>query len=64
MRTRKRQTLIQQSRRVSSEQKARYHELEGAGRRRVKREFFGLNRADEGAVEDRIQRFLDATLRD
>jgi len=50
----KRRTLIQQSRAVSSKVKAGYHELTGAGRRRVRRPFFGLSRADEDAAFARI----------
>lgn len=47
-------TLIQQSRSVPDEQKALYHQVLGAGRRRVKREFLGLNEADKAAITERL----------
>lgn len=59
-----RRTLIQRSRAVSSKAKATFHELEGAGRRKVKREFFGLNAQDEQALADRISKGLDDAIRD
>ena len=58
----RRTTLIQASRRVSSAQKAQWHELEGAGKRGVTREFFGLNATDEQAIEQRISDGLDRQL--
>jgi hypothetical protein len=57
-------TLIQQSRAISSKQKAEWHELEGAGKSHVKREFFGLNRDDETAIEQRLSDGLDRQLKD
>ena len=39
-------TLIQQSRRVPSGQKALYHQVVGAGKSRVLRPFFDLNAED------------------
>jgi hypothetical protein len=58
-----RRTLIQQSRSVSSAQKAQWHELDGAGKRGVKREFFGLNASDEEALAKRISDGLDQQLK-
>jgi len=55
-------TLIQRSRRVSSQKKAEFHELTGAGKRKVKREFFGLNRSDEDALTKRITDGVDQAL--
>jgi hypothetical protein len=57
-------TLIQQSRAISSKQKAEWHELDGAGKSHVKREFFGLNRDDEDALEQRLSDGLDRQLKD
>lgn len=48
-------TRIQQSRAKSPAEKATYHELLGAGRSKVKREFFGLNSDDEAAIYARIE---------
>jgi hypothetical protein len=56
-------TMIQQSRRKSSADKARWHELEGAGTRGVTREFFGLNASDEAAIAKRISDGLDQQLK-
>jgi hypothetical protein len=52
-------TLIQQSRRKSPAEKAAFHTLTGAGRSHVKRQFFGLSDADEDAIADRVDRYLD-----
>jgi hypothetical protein len=64
MAKRRRQTLIQQSRGISSQQKAQWHEIDGAGRSHVKRPFFGLNAKDEDAVVDRISQGLDEALKE
>jgi hypothetical protein len=45
-----RRTLIQHSRAKSPSEKASYHQLLGAGRRRVRREFFGLSDDDKSAI--------------
>lgn len=58
-----RKTLIQQSRALSSRQKAEWHEREGAGKSHVKREFFGLNAQDAQAIEKRISDGLDQALK-
>jgi phage gpG-like protein len=59
-----RRTLIQQSRGKSSKAKAEWHELTGAGKRKVKRPFFGLNRQDEDAITARIEDGLDRLLKE
>ena len=56
------QTLIQQSRRKSPAEKAAYHELTGAGRSKVKRPFFGLDRQDEDAILERVERGVEQLL--
>lgn len=55
-------TLIQQSRRLSSADKAQWHEL--GGTRGVQREFFGLNATDEAALAKRISDGLDQQLKE
>lgn len=55
-------TLIQRSRRVPSGQKALYHQVAGAGKSRVLRPFFDLNREDELSIEAEIERLLGARL--
>jgi hypothetical protein len=59
-----RKTLIQQSRAVPSAKKARWHEIDGAGKSRTKRQFFGLNADDELALEKRISDGLDRAIRE
>lgn len=48
-------TLIQQSRGVSPSEKASFHEIEGAGRRHVRRPFFGLTDDDEEALVTQLE---------
>lgn len=55
-------TFIQRSRQKSSAEKATYHELEGAGRSRVRREFFGVNAEDEAAIVKRIETHVDRAI--
>jgi hypothetical protein len=54
------QTFIQRSRSVSAEEKATFHTVTGAGRSRVKRDFFDLNDDDVDVLtrvlEDGIDR--------
>jgi hypothetical protein len=57
-------TLIQQSRGVPSAEKARWHELDGAGKRGIKREFFGLNATDEEAIAQRISDGIERQLKE
>lgn len=47
-------TFIQRSRQVSSEQKAIWHNITGAGRSGVIREFFDLNESDQAACRDAL----------
>jgi len=51
-------TLIQQSRSESPQQKATYHAVVGAGRARVKRDFFDLGPGDP----EEIRRLLQARM--
>ncbi len=52
-------TLIQQSRDVSAEQKAIYHQVAGAGKSKVKREFFDLSDSDFDRIAERIDSHLE-----
>ena len=52
-------TLIQRSRAVSPQQKAIFHNVAGAGRSRVKREFFDLARSDEQAIVAMLETRMD-----
>lgn len=61
--TRIAQTLIQQSRDVSPSEKATFHQISGAGRRHVLRKFFGLSAADEAVITDRVEAFLDQSVK-
>lgn len=58
------QTLVQRSRAVPAAEKAAYHQIEGAGKRRVKREFFGLTAADEQVIVDRLEKAIDAAVKE
>lgn len=58
-----RTTLIQRSRRIPPSEKAAFHQIEGAGRRRVKREFLGLTADDERAIVDRVADWIDRVIR-
>jgi hypothetical protein len=48
-------SFIQRSREVSSEQKAMWHNVTGAGRSRVIREFFGLTDEEQKQVRDALE---------
>jgi phage gpG-like protein len=52
-------TFIQRSRAVSSAEKAAFHQIAGAGKRRIKRPFFDVTDADERAILDRVGHHLD-----
>lgn len=52
-------TMIQRSRAVSPEAKAKFN-TEG----RVPRDFFALSPADEAAIDARVEAFLDQALED
>ena len=56
-------TFIQQSRAVSPEQKALYHQVLGAGKSRVKREFFDVNELDIEAARVRLSASIGEKLR-
>ncbi len=51
-------TFIQRSRGVGAADKAAFHNILGAGRRRVKREFFGLSDEDQEFILDRVEDFI------
>jgi hypothetical protein len=51
--------MIQGSRRVSPSEKAAYHQVSGAGKSHVKREFFGLTEADADAIQKRLEAYID-----
>ena len=62
-RARRAQTFIQRSRGVSPAEKARFHQIDGAGRARVTRPFLGLTPDEEAEIEGRITAFIDQRLR-
>lgn len=51
-------TLIQRSRSVGAEDKARFHDREGAGKRHVLRKFLGLTSAEVETIRARVARHL------
>lgn len=55
-------TFIQQSRQESPEQKAIYHQVTGAGKGRVKREFFDLSATDEHVLADKLDALIGKRL--
>lgn len=57
-------TFIQRSRAVPASDKALYHNVEGAGKRRVIREFFALGPDDEDAILDRFAVGLERLLKE
>lgn len=61
-RTGKGRTFLQRSRSVSAEQKALYHQVEGAGRSRVTRPFFGLTESEADEIQKRLEAFIDSGL--
>ena len=56
-------TFIQRSRAVGPEQKALYHQVLGAGKSRVKREFFDISQADIMALAARLQSLMGEKIR-
>lgn len=56
-------TLIQRSRAVGAEDKARYHDVMGAGKSRTLRPFLGLTREEAETVRARVARHLDEMIR-
>jgi hypothetical protein len=55
-------TLIQQSRRKSPAEKAAYHHDAGAGKSRIKREFFDVSDAELGQVRQFLSTRLKANV--
>lgn len=55
-------TFIQRSRAESPEQKALYHHVLGAGKARVKREFFDISQAELDAIVARLDQALGRRL--
>lgn len=53
-------TLIQRSRSVGAEDKARYHDVLGAGKRRTLRKFLGLTTGEQATVRERVAKHLNA----
>jgi hypothetical protein len=51
-------TLIQRSRAESSEQKAIFHHVTGAGKSRVKRRFFDLTGEDQDTLKQGLERLV------
>lgn len=60
--TKGRSTLIQRSRDVKPSEKALFHNVSGAGRSKVKREFFNLDASDVGALRDELERRVTKNL--
>ena len=56
-------TLVQRSRSVPPAEKAAFHQETGAGKSKVKRQFFGLSAADEAAILERVHRGIEQMLR-
>lgn len=57
------QTLIQRSRSVGAEDKAQWHNVDGAGRSKTIRKFFGLTPGDVGTIRTAVSRYLDNVVR-
>ncbi len=55
-------TFIQRSRSESSEQKAIWHNVTGAGPRGVIREFFGLDGDDKQTITETLERLLQGRI--
>ena len=55
--------MMARSREISPAQKAAYHDVAGAGKRKVKRPFFGLNEDDATDIELRIAASIDEAIR-
>lgn len=56
-------TMVQRSRQKASEEKALYHQLLGAGRSRVRRDFLGLTPQDERDISQRIEQHVGRQLK-
>lgn len=55
-------SMIQRSRAVGAEGKARAHDVDGVGKSRTKREFLGLTDAEETTLRERVMKHLEQTL--
>jgi hypothetical protein len=55
-------TFIQRSRQESSEQKAMFHQVTGAGRSHVMRQFFGLTPAEQGIALTTLEGLIASRL--
>jgi hypothetical protein len=55
-------TPNQRSRDKRPSEKAMFHQITGAGKSHIKREFFGLSDADEQAIEQETGRLIDVNL--
>ena len=62
MATRKGPTRSQASRQVRPSEKATWHQITGAGKSHVKREFFGLSESDVDALMPEIEARFDRNL--
>lgn len=58
----RKETLIRNSRALSPMEKAVFHQIDGAGRSKVKRQFFELNQADVDYIADTLDKRLRARL--
>jgi len=58
-----RPTFIGMSRQVSSEQKAIWHNVTGAGKRGVVRRFFDVNEEDTQACAEGLEKLIDLRLK-
>jgi hypothetical protein len=56
-------TFIQRSRDVSSEQKAMWHNVTGAGKSHVVREFFGLSDDEQNAAKAALEKAIEQRVR-
>ena len=55
-------SLIQRSRAVRPSEKALFHNVTGAGKSRVKREFFDLDASDQQALTEELKRRMTRNL--
>lgn len=55
-------TFIQASREISAEEKAWFHNVSGAGKGQVIREFFGLNDGEVSDIEDALEAGIEKLL--
>ena len=51
-------SMVQRSRKVPAAEKAVYHQIAGAGKSRIKREFFGLTPQDMDVISVLLERRL------